>query len=140
MNLSTVAGNYNINILYEGKHIPGSPFRAAVRADLDTRAIRCYGPGLDPTGVYEIDSTAICFIATHSLIHSFIHIHIYTSTSIQSHRIASHCIASHALSVLHVVSRCFCLSVCPSVSLVESLSRSLSMCVCISLNGCHRFI
>ncbi|CAF3564394.1 unnamed protein product [Adineta steineri] len=48
----TVAGNYNINILYEGKHIPGSPFRAAVRADLDTRAIRCYGPGLDPHGVF----------------------------------------------------------------------------------------
>ena len=52
--LSTVAGNYNINILYEGQHIPGSPFRAAVRADLDTRAIRCYGPGLDPSGVYCI--------------------------------------------------------------------------------------
>ncbi|CAF0875720.1 unnamed protein product [Rotaria sordida] len=48
----TVAGNYNINILYEGKHIPGSPFRAAVRADLDTRGIRCYGPGLDPKGVF----------------------------------------------------------------------------------------
>jgi len=48
----TVAGNYNINILYEGKHIPGSPFRAAVRADLDTRGIRCYGPGLEPSGVF----------------------------------------------------------------------------------------
>jgi hypothetical protein len=96
MNLSTVAGNYNINILYEGKHIPGSPFRAAVRADLDTRAIRCYGPGLDPTGVYEIDSTAICFIATHSLIHSFIHTHTYLYIdihSIASHRIALYCIA-----------------------------------------------
>lgn len=46
-----MAGNYNINILYEGQHIPGSPFRAAIRADLDTRGIRCYGPGLDPLGV-----------------------------------------------------------------------------------------
>ena len=55
--LSAVAGNYNINILYEGQHIPGSPFRAAVRADLDTRGIRCYGPGLDPKGVYDMDST-----------------------------------------------------------------------------------
>jgi hypothetical protein len=57
--LYTVAGNYNINILYEGNHIPGSPFRAAVRADLDTRAIRCYGPGLDPKGVYYMDSPTI---------------------------------------------------------------------------------
>ncbi|CAF3849734.1 unnamed protein product [Rotaria sp. Silwood2] len=47
----TVSGNYNINILYEGKHIPDSPFRSAVRADLDTRSIRCYGPGLDSNGV-----------------------------------------------------------------------------------------
>jgi len=48
----TVAGNYNINILYEGKHVTGSPFRAAVRADLDTRSIRCFGPGLDTNGVF----------------------------------------------------------------------------------------
>ncbi|CAF4485672.1 unnamed protein product [Rotaria socialis] len=48
----TVSGNYNINILYEGKHIPDSPFHSAVRADLDTHSIRCYGPGLDTNGVY----------------------------------------------------------------------------------------
>ncbi|CAF3895693.1 unnamed protein product, partial [Adineta steineri] len=48
----TVAGNYNINILYEGKHIAGSPFHAAVRADLDTRTIRCYGPGIDTNEVF----------------------------------------------------------------------------------------
>ena len=47
-----MAGNYNINILYEGKHVPGSPFHAAVRADLDTRSIRCFGPGLETKGVY----------------------------------------------------------------------------------------
>ena len=57
----TVAGNYNINILYEGKHITGSPFRSAVRADLDTRTIRCYGPGLDPKGVYGVPSRRIHF-------------------------------------------------------------------------------
>ncbi|CAM2708294.1 unnamed protein product [Rotaria socialis] len=48
----TVSGNYNINILYEGKHIPDSPFHSAVRADLDTHSIRCYGPGLDTNGVF----------------------------------------------------------------------------------------
>ncbi|CAM4756036.1 unnamed protein product [Rotaria magnacalcarata] len=48
----TVSGNYNINILYEGKHIFGSPFHSAVRADLDTHSIRCYGPGLDTNGVF----------------------------------------------------------------------------------------
>ncbi|CAF0978621.1 unnamed protein product [Adineta ricciae] len=48
----TAPGNYNINILYEGKHIAGSPFHAAVRPDLDTRSIRCYGPGLDTNGVF----------------------------------------------------------------------------------------
>lgn len=47
-----VSGNYNINILYEGKHIAGSPFRAAIRADIDTRSIRCHGPGLDANGAY----------------------------------------------------------------------------------------
>ena len=48
--LPTLAGNYMINILYQGEHIPGSPFHAHVKSDLDIRAIRCYGPGIDPAG------------------------------------------------------------------------------------------
>ncbi len=48
--LPTMAGPYLINILYQGVHIPGSPFQATVKSDLDISKIRCYGPGLDPNG------------------------------------------------------------------------------------------
>ncbi|CAF0961088.1 unnamed protein product [Rotaria sordida] len=48
-----VAGNYNINILYAGKHIPGSPFAAIV--DLNIQDIRCYGPGICSMGMYRMD-------------------------------------------------------------------------------------
>ena len=59
----TVPGNYNINILYDGKHISGSPFRATIRSDVDTRSIRCYGPGLDTNGVYfSISLTLLDFL------------------------------------------------------------------------------
>ncbi|CAF2779085.1 unnamed protein product [Rotaria sp. Silwood2] len=36
-----------------GTYIPGSSLRSAVRADLDTRSIRCYGPGLDSNGILQ---------------------------------------------------------------------------------------
>jgi filamin len=49
--LPTMAGNYLINILYQGEHIPGSPFQATVESNLDIRGIRCYGPGIDPAGI-----------------------------------------------------------------------------------------
>lgn len=50
--LPTMAGDYMINILYQGVHIPGSPFKATVKSDLDIRGIKCYGPGIDPKGIY----------------------------------------------------------------------------------------
>ncbi|CAF0892142.1 unnamed protein product, partial [Didymodactylos carnosus] len=72
----TVAGNYNINILYEGKHIPGSPFRAAVRPDLDTRGILCYGPGLDKKVDDNDDRYSRASTATnHNYRHSSSHDH-----------------------------------------------------------------
>lgn len=49
--LPTMPGNYMINILYQGVHISGSPFQAAVKSDLDIRGIKCYGPGIDPKGI-----------------------------------------------------------------------------------------
>ena len=68
----TVSGNYNINILYEGKHITGSPFHAAVRADLDTHTIRCYGPGLEPNGVYSCDDRKrLCNQLSNHLLSTF---------------------------------------------------------------------
>jgi filamin len=50
--LPTMAGNYMINILYQGVHIPGSPFQATIESDLDIRGIKCYGPGIDPKGTF----------------------------------------------------------------------------------------
>lgn len=76
-----MAGNYNINILYEGKHIPGSPFRAAVRADLDTRGIRCYGPGLEPSGVYDANATlSLSWRGTFS--HTYVNGTLHLSVSV----------------------------------------------------------
>lgn len=54
--LPTMAGPYNINILYQGVHIPGSPFQATVESDLDINSIRCYGPGIDPQGKNYLNS------------------------------------------------------------------------------------
>ncbi len=48
--LPTVPGAYMINILYDGIHIPNSPFEANIKSDLDVSKIRAYGPGLDPKG------------------------------------------------------------------------------------------
>uniref|UniRef100_A0A8B9QBH9 Uncharacterized protein n=1 Tax=Apteryx owenii TaxID=8824 RepID=A0A8B9QBH9_APTOW len=41
------AGDYNINILFAGAHVPGSPFRAPVRAPFDASKVTCSGPGLE---------------------------------------------------------------------------------------------
>uniref|UniRef100_A0A8C3CZJ3 Filamin A n=1 Tax=Cairina moschata TaxID=8855 RepID=A0A8C3CZJ3_CAIMO len=40
-------GDYNINILFAGSHIPGSPFRAPVRPHFDPSKVTCSGPGLE---------------------------------------------------------------------------------------------
>ena len=58
--LPTMAGNYMINILYQGEHIPGSPFQATVKSDLDIRGIKCYGPGIDPMGKMMCSCFLMC--------------------------------------------------------------------------------
>uniref|UniRef100_A0A3Q1GK76 Filamin C, gamma a (actin binding protein 280) n=1 Tax=Acanthochromis polyacanthus TaxID=80966 RepID=A0A3Q1GK76_9TELE len=45
--LPTEAGEYAINILYAEQHIPGSPFKAAVRPALDPGKVTASGPGLE---------------------------------------------------------------------------------------------
>ncbi|BFZ08117.1 hypothetical protein BsWGS_11156 [Bradybaena similaris] len=50
-----VPGNYNVNISYGDRPIPGSPFRANIRPGkpvVDVSGIRAYGPGLNPAGVF----------------------------------------------------------------------------------------
>lgn len=53
--LPTMPGEYMINIMFQGEHIPGSPFKATVKSDLDIRGVRCYGPGIDPIGTHLCD-------------------------------------------------------------------------------------
>lgn len=60
--MPTMAGAYNINILYEGVHIPNSPFQAHVKSDLDISRIRVYGPGIDPKGTLKTTFFDCCFI------------------------------------------------------------------------------
>uniref|UniRef100_A0A4W6F0Q2 Filamin C n=1 Tax=Lates calcarifer TaxID=8187 RepID=A0A4W6F0Q2_LATCA len=45
--LPTEAGEYAINILFAEKHIPGSPFKAAVRPAFDPSKATASGPGLE---------------------------------------------------------------------------------------------
>uniref|UniRef100_A0A3B3TN61 Filamin C n=1 Tax=Poecilia latipinna TaxID=48699 RepID=A0A3B3TN61_9TELE len=45
--LPTEAGEYAINILYAERHIPGSPFKAAVRPAFDPSKVTASGPGLE---------------------------------------------------------------------------------------------
>uniref|UniRef100_A0A8C8LUU8 Calponin-homology (CH) domain-containing protein n=1 Tax=Oncorhynchus tshawytscha TaxID=74940 RepID=A0A8C8LUU8_ONCTS len=45
--LPTEAGEYAINILFGKQHIPGSPFKAAVKPCLDPSQVTASGPGLD---------------------------------------------------------------------------------------------
>lgn len=44
----TVAGEYVVNVQYEGVHIPNSPFHVHVKPSKDSTAVRAYGPGLEP--------------------------------------------------------------------------------------------
>jgi len=54
----TEPGEYNINILYNDRPIPGSPFKANINPSrmVDVNSIKAYGPGLQPTGVF-LEST-----------------------------------------------------------------------------------
>ncbi|XP_046889363.1 filamin-C-like isoform X2 [Hypomesus transpacificus] len=45
--LPSEAGEYAINILYGEQHIPGSPFKAAVRPAFDPSKVTASGPGLE---------------------------------------------------------------------------------------------
>uniref|UniRef100_A0A674CK10 Filamin C n=1 Tax=Salmo trutta TaxID=8032 RepID=A0A674CK10_SALTR len=45
--LPTEAGEYAINILFGEQHIPGSPFKAAVKPCLEPSKVTASGPGLD---------------------------------------------------------------------------------------------
>ena len=45
--LPPVVGEYDINILFAEQHIPGSPFKAAVRPASDPGKVAAYGPGLE---------------------------------------------------------------------------------------------
>lgn len=51
--LPTEPGDYSINILFAECHVPGSPFRAVVRAALDPGRVTASGPGLERAKVGE---------------------------------------------------------------------------------------
>nr|XP_032651019.1 filamin-A-like isoform X2 [Chelonoidis abingdonii] len=58
--LPTEPGEYNINILFAGAHVPGSPFRAAIQPRFDPSKVTCSGPGLEratagQTGQFHVD-------------------------------------------------------------------------------------
>ncbi|XP_052400032.1 filamin-C isoform X1 [Carassius gibelio] len=52
--LPTEAGDYNINILFGEAHIPGSPFKAAVKPALDAGKVIVSGPGLEGAKAGEV--------------------------------------------------------------------------------------
>lgn len=52
--LPTEAGDYNINILFGEEHIPGSPFKAAVKQALDPGRVTASGPGLERAKAGEV--------------------------------------------------------------------------------------
>ena len=41
------AGEYDINVLWEGVHIPNSPFHVAITPAIDPSAVLCYGEGVE---------------------------------------------------------------------------------------------
>ncbi|KAJ3597175.1 hypothetical protein NHX12_003575 [Muraenolepis orangiensis] len=52
--LPPVAGEYDINILFAERHIPGSPFKAAVRPAFDASKVTASGPGLERAKAGEV--------------------------------------------------------------------------------------
>lgn len=51
--LPTEPGDYAINILFADRHVPGSPFKAAVQSAFDPSKVTASGPGLERGKVYE---------------------------------------------------------------------------------------
>nr|XP_057923391.1 filamin-C isoform X2 [Doryrhamphus excisus] len=54
--LPTESGEYAINILFADRHIPGSPFKAAVQSMFDPSRVTASGPGLERGKVNEAAS------------------------------------------------------------------------------------
>lgn len=55
--LPTEIGDYGINITFNEKHIPGSPFQAIVVKDVDVSRIKVTGTGIQPNGTVFV----VCF-------------------------------------------------------------------------------
>lgn len=60
--LPTEPGEYAINILFADQHVPGSPFKAAVRSGFDPSKVTACGDGLergkvDEAGAFVVDCT-----------------------------------------------------------------------------------
>uniref|UniRef100_UPI00358E6021 filamin-C-like isoform X2 n=1 Tax=Myxine glutinosa TaxID=7769 RepID=UPI00358E6021 len=53
------AGDYLVNILFAGSHIPGSPFKAVVGSKFDSSKVRASGPGLQKGHVGQPSSFAV---------------------------------------------------------------------------------
>ncbi|GCC45488.1 hypothetical protein chiPu_0029754, partial [Chiloscyllium punctatum] len=51
--LPTEPGDYLINILFAGAHIPSSPFKASIMASFDPSKVKAWGPGLEKGRVGE---------------------------------------------------------------------------------------
>ncbi|CAD1476979.1 unnamed protein product, partial [Heterotrigona itama] len=51
--LPTEIGDYGINITFNEKHIPGSPFQAIVVKDIDVSKIKVTGTGIQPNGTFH---------------------------------------------------------------------------------------
>nr|WAW84872.1 filamin-like 2 [Halisarca dujardinii] len=47
-----VPGEYNVSILWEGDHIPSSPFHIRVRPAIDPSAVVCYGEGVEGENLF----------------------------------------------------------------------------------------
>ncbi|XP_046683134.1 filamin-A isoform X3 [Homalodisca vitripennis] len=53
--LPTESGDYTVNITFNDRHIPGSPFQAIILPEADLTSIKASGNGIMPHGVY-VDS------------------------------------------------------------------------------------
>ncbi|XP_061125143.1 filamin-C-like isoform X1 [Syngnathus typhle] len=54
--LPTEPGEYNINILFAEQHVPGSPFKAAVRSAFQPSKVTARGPGLERGKAHQAGS------------------------------------------------------------------------------------
>ncbi|XP_050314750.1 filamin-A isoform X2 [Anthonomus grandis grandis] len=64
--LPTEVGDYGINITFNEKHIPGSPFQAIISPEVDMNMIKVSGSGIQLHGVY-VDSPTDFLVDTRGL-------------------------------------------------------------------------